>query len=241
LNWGVAGEVKIKIKGCRGMKFKKGSFNERDRHKELGQTIDKSTKAVKPNYLKEAFKWLALIIAAMFVALILRTYVFEWVVVDGKSMENTLEDEEVLFVSKMQYRFGEPKRGDIIIIQISEGNWDYLYFAKNFRALTSIFPGQGEVNYIKRVIGLPGEKIELKDGYLYIDGEKQNEPYIKGITYEQSFELPRVVPEDCVFVMGDNRECSKDSRQIGFVRLSQIKGKAVFRIKPFNRFGSIYD
>jgi signal peptidase I len=223
------------------MEYKKGSFNENDRYEKLEKTIETDAKAVKPNYLKEACKWLLLIVAAMFVALMLRTYVFEWVVVDGKSMENTLHDDEVLFVSKIKYRLSEPKRGDIIIIQISEGNWDYLYFAKNFRTLTTILPSQGEVNYIKRIAGLPGEKIELVDGYLYIDGVKQNEPYIKGMTYGQDSEFPKVVPEDCVFVMGDNRECSKDSRQIGFIELSQIKGKAVFRIKPFDKFGSIYD
>jgi signal peptidase I len=223
------------------MEYKKGSFNENDRYEKLEKTIETDAKAVKPNYLKEACKWLLLIVAAMFVALMLRTYVFEWVVVDGKSMENTLHDDEVLFVSKIKYRLSEPKRGDIIIVQISEGNWDYLYFAKNFRTLTTILPSQGEVNYIKRIAGLPGEKIELVDGYLYIDGVKQNEPYIKGMTYGQDSEFPKVVPEDCVFVMGDNRECSKDSRQIGFIELSQIKGKAVFRIKPFDKFGSIYD
>jgi len=90
------------------MEYKKESFNEKDRHEKLEKTIETDVKAVKPNYLKEACKWLLLIIAAMFVALILRTYVFEWVVVDGKSMENTLHDEEVLFVSKINYRFNEP-------------------------------------------------------------------------------------------------------------------------------------
>jgi len=64
------------------------------------------------------------------------------------------------------------------------------------------------------VVGLPGDEIDIRDGYLYINGEKQQEPYTKGLTYEQSFELPRVVPENKVFVMGDNREYSKDSRQL---------------------------
>ncbi|NLM59433.1 MAG: signal peptidase I [Clostridium sp.] len=223
------------------MEYKNGSYNENDRFEELEKSIVADVKAVKPNYFKEAVKWLSLIITAMFVALILRSYVFEWVVVDGKSMENTLMDEQVLFVNKLQYKFNEPKRGDIVIIQIAEGNWDYLSFAKNFRALTNLLPSQGEVNYIKRIVGLPGDEIDIIDGYLYINGEKQVEPYIKGMTYEQSFDLPRIVPENCVFVMGDNREYSKDSRQIGFIKLSQIKGKAVFRIKPFDEIGSIYD
>ncbi|MEN2776959.1 signal peptidase I [Acetivibrio clariflavus] len=195
----------------------------------------------RPNYLIEAFKWSLVVIVAIFIALILRAYVFEWVVVEGPSMENTLYSRQVLFVNKIVYTFVPPKRGDIIVFKVSEGNLDYIPIAKNIPVLSSLIPPKNEIDYIKRVIGLPGDEIDIIDGYVYINGNKQKESYVKGSTVKQSFELPCVVPENKVFVMGDNREVSKDSRQFGFVDMEKIKGKAVFRIRPLKEFGSIYD
>lgn len=195
----------------------------------------------KPNYLIEALKWCLVVIIAVFIALVLRAYVFEWVVVEGPSMENTLYSRQVLFVNKIVYTFVPPKRGDIIVFKVSEGNLDYIPIAKNVPVLSSLLPPKNEVDYIKRVIGMPGDEIDIIDGYVYINGDKQKETYVKGSTVKQSFELPCVVPENKVFVMGDNREVSKDSRQFGFVDIDKIKGKAVFRIRPLKEFGSIYD
>ncbi|NMB34041.1 MAG: signal peptidase I [Clostridium sp.] len=223
------------------MNSKKRPVSTNSRQEELNQTLTESMATVKPNLFREILKWGAIVLLAVIVALLLRTFVFEWVVVQGASMEDTLKNEQVLFVNKLQYLLFEPERGDIVIIEISEGSWDYLYFAKDFRALTTLFPGKGEVNYIKRILGLPGDSIEIKDGHLYVNGNKQDEEYAKGLTYEQSFDLPREVPPNSVFVMGDNREFSKDSRQIGFIEYKKIKGKAVFRIKPLDQFGSIYN
>ncbi|ABN51999.1 MAG TPA: signal peptidase I [Hungateiclostridium thermocellum] len=221
------------------MEFKKKPAGiDKNHENELKKKFGTNFQAEKPKYFKEIVKWILLIVVALFTALLLRAYVFEWVVVQGQSMENTLYNNEVLFVSKLNY--DRPKRGDIVIIQIYEGNWDYLAFFKDIPLFRTLFPSQGEVNYIKRVVGLPGDEIDIRDGYLYINGEKQQEPYTKGLTYEQSFELPRVVPENKVFVMGDNREYSKDSRQLGFIGFERIKGKAIFRVKPLKSFGSIY-
>ncbi|GAE89968.1 signal peptidase I [Acetivibrio straminisolvens] len=221
------------------MEFRKKPTGIDQNHKdELEKKFGANFQAEKPKYFRETVKWFCLIIIALLTALILRAYAFEWVVVQGQSMENTLYNEQILFVNKLNY--DNPKRGDIVIIQIYEGNWDYLYFFKDIPLFRALFPCKGEVNYIKRVIGLPGDEIDIRDGYLYINGEKQNEPYVKGLTYEQSFDLPRIVPENKVFVMGDNREYSKDSRQLGFIDFERIKGKAVFRVKPIKDFGSIY-
>jgi len=93
---------------------------------ELKKKFGTNFQAEKPKYFKEIVKWILLIVVALFTALLLRAYVFEWVVVQGQSMENTLYNNEVLFVSKLNY--DRPKRGDIVIIQIYEGNWDYLAF-----------------------------------------------------------------------------------------------------------------
>jgi len=119
------------------------------------------------------------IVVALFTALLLRAYVFEWVVVQGQSMENTLYNNEVLFVSKLNY--DRPKRGDIVIIQIYEGNWDYLAFFQDIPLFRTLFPSQGEVNYIKRVVGLPGDEIDIRDGYLYINGEKATRAVYKRV------------------------------------------------------------
>jgi signal peptidase I len=104
-----------------------------------------------------------------------------------------------------------------------------------------LIPPQNEVDYIKRVIGLPGDEIDIINGSLYVNGIEQKETYVKGSTTKQNFDLPSNVPENKVFVMGDNRENSKDSREFGFVDVDKIKGKAVFRIRPLKEFGSIYD
>ena len=221
---------------------KKPTNNETNNQEEvLKKKFGSGFEAQKPNYLKEVFKWFFVVIVAVVIALILRAHVFEWVIVQGHSMEKTLYDKQVLFINKLEYRYANPKKGDIIIIQIKEGNWSYLPVIKNISALTDILPPIDEVNYIKRVIGLPGDVIDIKDGYVYINGEKQDEEYAKGITEEHKGDFPRVVPANNVFVMGDNRQYSQDSRQIGFIPIEKIKGKASFRIKPLKEFGSIYD
>lgn len=211
-----------------------------DRTKELdkfGIDFEKE----KPNYLIEAFKWSLVVIISIFIALVLRAYVFEWVVVEGPSMENTLYSRQVLFVNKIRYNFVTPKKGDIVVFEVSEGTLDYIPIAKDIPFISSLIPPKNEIDYIKRVIGLPGDEIDIINGSVYINGDKQKEPYTKGFTIKHSFELPCTVPENKVFVMGDNREVSKDSRQFGFVDIDKIKGKAVFRIRPLKEFGSIYD
>lgn len=92
---------------------------------------------------------------------------------------------------------------------------------------------------VKRVIGIPGDEIDIKDGYVYLNGSILEELYVKGETYSRDKEFPIKVEEDTVFVLGDNREVSKDSRNFGLVKINQIEGKAIFRISPFNRFGFI--
>ena len=95
-------------------------------------------------------------------------------------------------------------------------------------------------NLIKRVIGVYGDIIDIKDGQVYVNGKPQKEEYTKGSTTTGSMlRFPVEVPEGKVFVLGDNRENSLDSRDLGFVDIAQIKGKAFFRVMPFNRFGQI--
>lgn len=216
------------------------NMENQDKENKL-KKFDLKYKDKKPNYLFEFFKWFLFIIVSIIITLVIRAFVFEWVIVQGRSMENTLYDRQVLFVNKIGYKFSPPKKGDIVVFEVMKGNTDYIPFAKNIPALESLLPPQEEVDYIKRVIGLPGDKVDIIDNKVYVNGIVQDEPYVKGTTFKQTFELPCTVPENKVFVMGDNRENSKDSRMIGFVEINKIKGKAVFRIRPLKEFGSLYD
>jgi len=183
------------------------------------------------NVIKEAVQWLLAIVIAIVLALLIRGFVFEQALVVGDSMQDTLFDGQRLIVFKTGYFFSPPKRGDIVILKYQEGSFKYLPI-----------PDPNEIDYIKRVIGVPGDEVDIRDGSVYINGEKLDEPYAKGITEPIAYgiEFPLVVPENKVFVLGDNRENSSDSRQIGLIDFERIKGKAVFRVYPFNVFGSIY-
>ena len=139
--------------------------------------------------------------------------------VEGRSMESSLQNADRLIVEKMSYYFREPERFEIVV-----------------------FPYNEEVNYIKRVIGLPGETIQIKDGAVYINGAKLDDPYAKvamedaGIAAE-----PLTLGEDEYFVLGDNRNASSDSRKrdVGVIKKERITGRAWLRIYPFDRFSLI--
>ncbi|HEX7058163.1 MAG TPA: signal peptidase I, partial [Bacilli bacterium] len=124
-----------------------------------------------------------------------------------------------LIEDKITYRFYGPSRGDIVIVHGPESD----------RRL------------VKRIIGLPGDVIDMRDGKLYLNGRELYEPYVKGKTYPNGMKLPYTVPAHKVFVMGDNREVSLDSRspEIGPIDLNSIEGKIIFRIWPLSKFGTI--
>lgn len=193
------------------------------------------------SFLGEISQWLLAILIALLVALLLRGFVFEIVMVDGTSMKDTLETGQRLIVNKLVYNFYAPKRGDIIVLQYQEGMIKNIPFIGNSAILKKFFPDLKETDYVKRVIGLPGDEVDIRDdGFVYINGKKLIEPYAKGMTYKHALKFPLTVPEKKVLVLGDNRTVSNDSRQIGFIDYSKIKGKAAFRVWPFDKAGSIY-
>lgn len=150
------------------------------------------------------------------------TYVIQRTVVDGPSMENTLHNEEQLMVEKVSYHFDALSRFDIIVF--------YPYGRKL------------EEYYVKRIIGLPGETIQIIGSDIFINGEVLKEDYGKEpITYAGIAAEPLTLGDDDYFVMGDNREVSFDSRyaEVGVVNKENIGGKAVLRIWPFSKFGLI--
>lgn len=182
-------------------------------------------KSSSTNYgaITSVFEWVQPLLVALVVVTMLLTFVFRQVTVSGNSMYDTLENGDRLIITNMFY---EPQVGDIIVISHGH-NYD--------SAL------------IKRVIALEGQTLDInfETGDVVVDGVLLDEKYIEGTTKKDAhnpLEVPSVVPEGYVYVMGDNREHSSDSRNkdIGLIKKSDIVGKAQFRIFPFNSFGSIY-
>lgn len=168
------------------------------------------------NIKTEILSWIKLIVTAFVIAYVLKTFIFQIAYVKGPSMEPTLHQGQVLIVSKFSYRIGRPKRGEIVVINDELENKDL----------------------IKRVIGLPGETIEIKDDAVYIDGNLLSHDYTDIPTYENGFQKSKA-SETQYFVLGDNRIESRDSRSdtLGFVEEKNIIGKAVFRLWPLNKIG----
>ena len=188
-------------------------------------------KPEKKSLGREILEWVVTIVAAVAIALVIRTFIFEPVRVDGQSMDDTLADGEIMIVSKLGYSsfdfiggrvsaFGNPKRFDVVICR---------------------YPGRGYTNFVKRVIGLPGDTVSVQDGYLYINDEKYDEPYINDdyrSGYLNNF-APFTVPDGQYFVMGDHRNNSNDSRSIGPIDRNMIVGHVVQVVFPFSSFRSI--
>jgi len=190
----------------------------------------------KNSGLKEFLKWVETFVIAVLIALLIRGFIFEPVVVRGVSMENTLLDGQRLIIYKLGYFFNPPQRGDIIVLQYEKGLIENIPFLSKYDFLNRVLPSPHEIDFIKRVIGIPGDIINIKDGYVYVNDEKLDEPYIKGMTYENVIGFPVEVPPDTVFVLGDNRENSRDSRTFGFVEFNRIKGKAILRVWPLKEW-----
>lgn len=154
------------------------------------------------------------------ILILIITFVFTMVIVDGRSMQHTLESGDKIIVTKMGY---QPKDGDVIVVGKSEEGYSK--------------------PIVKRVIATEGQtlKIDFENQQVIVDGKVLDEPYISSETIEGTAEIPEVIPEGYVFVMGDNRYISMDSRykDIGLVNVDDIVGKAVFVVFPFDRFGFI--
>lgn len=143
--------------------------------------------------------------------------------VKGLSMYPTFNDKELILTDKVSYRLHPPERSDVIV----------------FKA-----PTNPDYDYIKRIIGLPGDKVKILDNKVFINGSPISEPYLPsdtqttgGVYLPEGKEI--TVPQDELFVMGDNRTGSSDSRAWGFVKISEIIGKVFLRYYPFNKFGMV--
>ncbi len=136
--------------------------------------------------------------------------------VDGSSMEPTFHDGDYVVVNRLSYKLGDIQRGDVVVFP---------------------FPNQPDVDYIKRVIGVPGDRVAVYNGTVYVNGSAISESYL--LEPSNGNYAERIVPEGSVFVMGDNRNHSDDSRTWGFLTIDDIIGKAVFRYWQLNLMGLV--
>ena len=204
---------------------------------------------------KDIIEWIVCIIVAFVLALLIRYFVGTPTIVKQPSMMDTLQPHQRLILNRISRTINEmPERGDIITFEspdINPENYDpnnvvaqYSYSPSNwFGDFVYYFLEINKESYIKRVIALPGEHLEIKDEKVYINGEELNEPYLKeGVTTKINDKNPYcdlIVPENCVFVMGDNRDHSADSRAFGCIPLEKIEGKVWIRFWPLNLFGKV--
>lgn len=188
--------------------------------KQEKQTDAVSQKDEKTDMKKEILSWIFYILFVVVLTYVIITFVGQRTRVDGRSMMNTLSDGDNLIVEKLSYRFGDPERFDIIVFRPYENEKEY---------------------YIKRIIGLPGETVQIdEEGKIYINGEVLEENY-GAETIRSAGRASELITlgEDEYFVMGDNRNNSKDSRSeaVGNVNRSQIIGRAWVRIWPLSKIG----
>lgn len=193
---------------------------------------------------KEIVSWILSILGAFLIVTLLNSKVFAKVQVQQSSMEDTLFANQQLIIDKLSYNFTAPKQGDIIVFLENgeKGNIldDALSTADNIISLfDNVRDSSEESRLIKRVIGIPGDEVDIRDGYVYVNGIKLEESYVSGETIAAELEFPIKVEENKLFVLGDNRIVSKDSRHFGLIDIKQVEGKAVYRIYPFNQMGRI--
>ncbi len=167
---------------------------------------------------EEIKDWVISILIAVVLAFFIRSFIVELYLVDGPSMRPTLQSEERLVVNKFIYHFRAPERGEILVFR---------------------YPKDPSRDFIKRVIAIPGDTIEINDGRVYVNGQLQNENYILSKT-RGDYPLS-TVPEGHIFVMGDNRNNSEDSRfsDVGFVPYDLIKGKAMLVFWPLSHWKAL--
>lgn len=171
----------------------------------------------KINWKKEIWDWIKILVAAAVIAFVVNTFLIANSKVPSGSMEDTIMTNDRIIGSRLSYRLGDPQRGDIVIFDHENG------------------PSGQEIHYVKRIIGLPGETLDIKNGHVYIDGSDTplEEPYLKE-EMNPSETLHFEIPEGCYFMMGDNRNHSADARGWSnpYVPREKIAAKVMFRYYP---------
>lgn len=177
-----------------------------------------SQDARKPYVLGELRVWARDIFFAALAAVLIVVFIIQPVKVEGTSMQPHLADQERIFVNKFVYHFGEIERGDVVVF------W---------------YPKDPTKSFIKRVVGLPNEVVEMRNGKVYVNGNRLLEPYLRPHFFDHSSLGPVRVTREHFFVLGDHRNSSNDSRNWGLVPRQNIFGKAIFRYWPVSKLGVI--
>lgn len=190
---------------------------------EQDQTVQKAN-PVK----NEAWEWIKALLIAAALVFFIRWLIFAPFIVEGPSMEPNFYTGERLIVNKFIYRFGEPKHGEVVVFHATK-----------------------DKDYIKRVVAVPGEKVRVEGDKVFVNGQQVNETYLKvaldeavkrGIPYNNRDFSEQTVPEGSIFVMGDNRSNSSDSRDpsVGFVKYDKIVGRADLIFWPFDKISLVH-
>ena len=195
-----------------------------DKRQEKEVTVNrraaKEVAAEKFDPVKELFNFLTSFVVAVAIAMLLQRFIIINANIPSGSMENTIMTGDRVIGNRLAYLFGGPKRGDIVIFK---------------------YPDDERQLFVKRVIGMPGETVVIEDANIYIDGVLLEENYLKDTWVVDAGPYTYVVPENSYFVMGDNRNNSKDSRywKNTYVQEDQLLGEAVFCYWPFDNFGKL--
>ena len=170
-----------------------------------------------PTRSRAVVEWVVLIVAALLIALVVRTFVFQAFYIPSPSMVPTLEVGDRVLVNKLSYDFGDPERGDVVVFKAPPG---------------AATPDMKDL--VKRIVGLPNDTIEGHDGHIYINGHQLDEPYLPASVQSKTF-APVHVPPNSYFMLGDNRQSSRDSTVFGPVKGSTFIGSVFLTIWPLDR------
>lgn len=204
--------------------------------------------------VKEVFEWIYCIIIAVVLAVLVRYYIGTPTVVQMQSMEPTFKQGDRLILNRLAITLNkEFQRGEVITFEApssdykssaeADQNNPVAKYENEPKSLLGKFMyyvlDVGKKSYIKRIIALPGEHVQIENGNVYINGELLNETYLASdIETEGYFFTDLIVPEGYLFVMGDNRGNSMDSRELGCIPMSKVESKIALRFWPFDKFGT---
>ena len=197
--------------------------------------LKKAKKNEKKTVKEEILSWIYTLLAALVIVTVIRTFFFEPIRVDGESMRNTLQDGDIVLVTKPEYWSGNYERGDVIICRYPNRNKEASVSLGGSFELTFT----NHTLFVKRLLGLPGDTVEFRQGVFYLNGEMVDESDLDvHIPYKRNFG-PIKLGRDEYFVVGDNRGNSNDSRAVGPISEDMIVGHVSLVVWPLSNFGLV--